>query len=596
MTGPWRRLCSLLRLEWRGFAAGAALQFATIASGIGLMATSAWLISTASLHPSIAVLGVAIVGVRFFGLARGVFRYLERLASHHATLSLLARLRVTVFEALSPLAPARLRAHRSGDLVSRLVDDVDSLDNFYVRVLGPSIAAALTAILVCAILVPRGAALAIAAVIGLAVAGVIAPTIALRAGARPGARTVTLRADLAARTADAVQGLSDLVAFNQSAAYRAELERGSLGLAAAQIRHVRISAGASACVVLAGDMTAIAVLVLAVPLVRSGALAGVQLAVVVLTTLAAFEVAGPLAAAWQNLGATRAAALRLSALFDAEPGVVAPRAALPPPQGRTLAVRNLTFRYPDSESDALSDVSFSLAPGQCVAIVGSSGAGKSTIASLLLRFEDAPAGSIVLDGHDVRGYAADEVRACLAYADQRASIVTGTIRENLLVANPEASGDALMEALDSGGLSGLVRQLPDGLDSWVGEQGHQLSGGERQRLALARAILKPSPFVILDEPTAHLDPMAERHVLAAVRHMASTRGVLLITHRVVGLDFTSEIVVLRDGHVIQQGDFVELRKEDGWFRRMLDLQRSAAVVEEEIDARRPTANREAGLE
>jgi thiol reductant ABC exporter CydC subunit len=586
MTGPWRRLCALLRPESRGFAAGAALQFATIASGIGLMATSAWLISTASLHPSIAALGVAIVGVRFFGLSRGVFRYLERLASHHATLSLLARLRVTVFEALSPLAPARLRAHRSGDLVSRLVDDVDSLDNFYVRVLGPSLAATLTAILVCALLIPRGAALALAVVIGLAVAGVVAPAIALLAGAQSGARTVTLRADLAARTADAVQGLSDLVAFNQSAAYRAELERRSLDLAAAQISHVRISAGASACVVLAGDMTAIAVLVLAVPLVRSGALAGVQLAVVVLTTLAAFEVAGPLAAAWQNLGATRAAARRLHALLDGEPAVPVPVVPLPPPQGRILDVRGLTFRYQDSESDTLNNVSFSLAPGRCVAIVGSSGAGKSTIASLLLRFQEAPAGSIMLDGQDVRGYAADEVRACLAYADQRASIVTGTIRENLLIAHPGASGDAIMEALDAVGLSGLVRQLPDGLDTWVGEQGHRLSGGERQRLALARAILKPSPFVILDEPTAHLDPMAERHVLAALRRMAHTRGVLLITHRVVGIDFASEIVVLQDGHVVQQGAFAELRKEDGWFRRMLDLQRSAVVVEERVDAPR----------
>jgi thiol reductant ABC exporter CydC subunit len=589
-------LYSLLRPEWRGFATGAALQFATIASGIGLMATSAWLISTASLHPSIAALAVAIVGVRFFGLSRGVFRYLERLASHRATLSLLARLRVTVFEALLPLAPARLREHRSGDLISRLVDDVEILDNFYVRVLGPSASAGLVAILVGALLALRGSAPAIAALIGLAVAGVIAPAVALRAGAQPGARTVTLRAELAARTADAVQGLSDLVAFNQSAAYRADLERRSLELAAAQVRNVRISAGASACVVLAGDLTAIAVLGLAVPLVRSGALAGVQLAVAVLTTLAAFEVAGPLAAAWQNLGATRAAASRLSALLEAEPGVAAPRVALPPPQGRMLEVRGLSFRYPDSETDALSNVSFSLAPGGCVAIVGSSGAGKSTIASLLLRFQEAPAGSIILDGQDVRGYAADEVRACLAYADQRASTVSGTLRENLMVASAEASDDVLMEALDAVDLSGMVRQLPDGLDTWVGEQGHRLSGGERQRLALARAILKPSPFVILDEPTAHLDPMAERHVLAAVRRMAGTRGVLLITHRVVGIDFASEIVVLRDGHVIQQGGMAELRSEDGWFRRMRDLQRSAAVVEEEIDARRPTANRDAGLE
>jgi ATP-binding cassette subfamily C protein CydC len=196
----------------------------------------------------------------------------------------------------------------------------------------------------------------------------------------------------------------------------------------------------------------------------------------------------------------------------------------------------------------------------------------------------------------VRGYAAAEVRACLAYADQRASIITGTLRDNLLIASPEAADDRLAAALDAVDLSDVASRLPEGLDTWVGEQGHSLSGGERQRLALARAILKPSPFVILDEPTAHLDPIAERHVLAAVRRMAGARGVLLITHRVVGLDFASDILVLRDGHVVQQGSFAELRNQDGWFRRMLDLQRAAAVVEDGGGPRQQATTDSAGVE
>jgi thiol reductant ABC exporter CydC subunit len=555
------------------------MQFATIASGIGLMATSAWLISTAALRPSIAALSVAIVGVRFFGLSRGIFRYLERLATHEATLSLLARLRVTVFEALPPLAPARLRAWRSGDLVSRLVDDIDSLEHVFARVIGPSAAAVLVLGLACAVLAPRGASLALSAAIGLSIAGVIVPVLAVRAGARRSARTVAMRAELAARAADTVQGLDDLVAFNRAGAFREDLRQRSRELTGAQAASTRVSAAASALVVLVGDLTAVAVLLLAVPGVRAGSLAGVELAVVVLTAVAAFEAAGPLAAAWQNLGATRAAASRLSGILDADPAVAPPPAPLPPPRGRTLDVRGLSHRYPETAEDAIAGVSFYLAPGRLVALVGSSGAGKSTVANLLLRFLEAPAGSIILDGHDVRGYAADDVRACMAYADQRASILTGSVRENLAIADAAASDSRMADALAAAGLAALVAQLPEGLDTWIGEQGLHLSGGERQRLGLARALLSPSPFVILDEPTAHLDPLAEQGVLGAIRRLSDVRGVLLITHRVIGLEVASDIVVLDDGRVIQRGDFASLRAQDGWFRRMLDLQRAAAAID-----------------
>ncbi len=580
MSGPWGFLCSLIRPGARAFAAAAALQFAAVASGIGLMATSAWLIATAGLHPSIAVLGVAVVGVRFFGLARGILRYLERLASHGATLSLLSRLRVTIYTALVPLAPSRLAGERSGDLVSRLVNDVEDLGTIYVRVLGPSVAAALVAMLVCALLVPRGAALAMAALAGLAAAGVAIPLAALSIAAPFSARTVAARADVAARATDAFQGLADLLAFGRGGDFREDLSRRSRDLVAAQARTVRVSAAASAAAAFAGDVSALAVFALGVPMVRSGALDGVQFTVAVLVTLAAFEVAAPLAAAWPHLGATRAAASRIHALVDGVPAVAEPASPVSSPEGRRLDVRSLSFRYPGQDRDTLRDVSFTMTPGRCVAILGPSGAGKSTIAALLLRFYDATAGSIVLDDHDVREYGAEAVRRCLSYADQRASILTGTVRENLQLARAGADDAALVEALELAGLADRVRSMPAGLDTWIGEQGQQLSGGERQRLALARAILKPSPFLILDEPGANLDPIAERHTRSTVRRLAQDRGVLLITHRAVGLDFASEILVLHDGRVSQRGTFAALRSQDGWFRRMLDLQRSAAALEE----------------
>ncbi|HOG28845.1 MAG TPA: thiol reductant ABC exporter subunit CydC [Vicinamibacterales bacterium] len=586
MSRPWRFVAALARPMAWPFAAAAALQSATIACGIGLMGVSAWLIATAGLHPSIAVLGVAIVGVRFFGIARGLLRYLERLASHGATLSLLSRLRVTIYRALAPRSPSGLLDERSGDLVTRLVDDVETLDAVCVRIVGPSAAAALVAALVVAVLAPRGLALAGAAVAGLAVAGVLAPALARRLGARAGARSVALRADVAARAVDAVQGIGDLLAFGRGEAFRADLEGRTRDLGRAQARTARVAAAASALVALAGDAAALAVLALAVPLVRAGVLDGVQLPVAMLVTLAAFEAAPPLAAAWAHLGATRAAAARIESLVGGAPAVGEPASPLPAPAGRTVDVRGLTYRHPAAGRDALREVSLSLRPGRLVAVVGPSGAGKTTLAGVLLRFHDAPPGTVLLDGRDVRDYRADDVRGCFAYADQRASILTGTIRENLLLgAAPSADGappgsDGLAGAVELAGLGGLVRRLPDGLDTWIGEQGQRLSGGERQRLALARAALRAAPFLILDEPGAHLDPAALRRADEALRLLARDRGVLLVTHRTIGLEGASEIVVLHEGAVIQRGTFSELRRQDGWFRRMHELQRAAAAIEE----------------
>jgi len=585
VSAPWRFVASLLRPMAAPFGAAAALQFATIACGIGLMGTSAWLIATAGLHPSIAVLGMAIVGVRVFGIARGLVRYLERLASHGATLSLLARLRVRVYRSLIPLAPARLLDERSGDLVSRLVDDVDALDSVYVRVLGPSVAAGLVAALVCAVLASRGPALAAAAVTGLVAAGVVLPIASLRLGARASARGVAQRADVAARAADVVQGIGDLLAFGRGGDFREELGRRAREFARTQARTARVASAASAAVGLAGDLTLLAVFALAVPLVRAGSLDGVQLPVAMLVTLAAFEVAGPLAAAWPHLGATRAAADRIQSLIVGEAAVADRPNPLPAPPGRVLDVRSLSFRHAGARREALRDVSLRLEPGRLVAVVGPSGAGKSTLAGILLRFYDAPAGSVLLDGFDVRDFRADEVRERVSYVDQRASILTGTIRENLRLGMPPSADAAAVEtamaaALEVAGMDALVRSLPDGLDTWIGEQGQRLSGGERQRLALARAVLKPAPFLILDEPGAHLDPASERRLAEALRRLARDRGILLVTHRTASLAGADEILVLHEGAVIQHGTFDELRRQDGWFRRMHDLQRAVAVVEE----------------
>jgi ABC-type transport system involved in cytochrome bd biosynthesis fused ATPase/permease subunit len=640
-----RRLVGLAVPETRGIALAVVLQVLTLGAGIGLMGTSAWLLSKAALHPSIAALGVAIVGVRFFGLSRGVLRYLERLASHDVTLRLLSRLRGGVYRALVPLAPARLLAHRGGDLLGRVVEDVGTLENLYVRILGPSLSAACFVALVGGLLLPLGARLAGVAVGGLVLAGVVIPALAVPLGAGPGRRLVSTRGALAARLADGVQGTGDLLAFGREADHATRIDALGRDLTAEQARLVRGSALVGASAALAADLTVVGVLALAIPAVRGGELAGVNLAVVALLALASFEAVAVLPAAWQGLGATRAAAARLFDLLDTPPAVKEPRLeraptaapggaaspapplrslapspagslspergkpAAPPPAGRPaladalgpapadsapiagrvhdvaqaplLEILALSFTYPGESRPALDGVDLRLERGRRVAVVGPSGSGKSTLAHLILRFWDVPAGTISLEGRDVTALPSDEVRGRVAFAAQRAHLFSGTLLENLRLARPAPTRGELEAALRAVCLEDLLSRLPDGLDAWIGEQGLTLSGGERQRVALARALLRPVPILLLDEPTAHLDAVTERAVIGGVLAAGAGRATLLITHRLVGLEAFDEVVVLEGGRLAERGRASDLVARGGLFANMLGRQRSRGALRDE---------------
>ena len=580
MSGPLGRLARLVLPERRRVAAAVLLQVSTIASGIALMGSSAWLLSKAALHPSIAALQVAIVGVRAFGVSRATLRYLERLVSHDVALRLVARLRVRLFRALVPLAPAGLAAHRGGDLVARALEDTGTLENLYARLLGPSLAAALVAALVGALLVPFGAELAAAAVFGLVAGGMVGPRLAARLGEAPGRRLVAGRGELTARLVDGVRGVADLVAFGREGDHARELAVVGRGVAAEQERLVRASALGSSLVVLAADLTTIAVLALGIRAVGAGALHGVALASVALVALAAFEAVAPLPLAWQGLGAMREASRRLIDVMDAGAAVVE-RDGLPPASvagAPIVELRDLRFSYSGAARPALDRVSLRLEPGRRVAVVGPSGSGKSTLAQLLLGFWSAPAGSIRLEGHDLSAWPADAARARVAYAAQRAHVFTGTLRENLLLARKDAGDEELLATLRSMRLEPLLERLPRGLDGWVGEEGLQLSGGERQRLALARALLRPAPLLLLDEPTAHLDALTEREVTAEILRAGEGRATLMVTHRLVALEAFDEVLVLDRGRVAERGSAGELLARSGDLKRLLALQRSADAL------------------
>ena len=580
MTGPLARLVGLVLPERRRVAAAVGLQVLTIASGVGLMGTSAWLLSKAALHPSIAVLQVAIVGVRAFGVSRATLRYLERLVSHDVTLRLLGRLRMALFRALAPLAPARLQGHRGGDLLARVLEDIGTLDNLYARVLGPSLAAILVAGLLAVLLWTFSSALPVVAVCGLALGGVLAPRLAARLGDAPGRRLVDLRGELSARLIDGVRGVADLLAHGREGAHALELAAIGRNAVAEQARLVRASALGSSLAVLAADLTTVLVLAFAIPLVATQQLDGVQLATVALLTLAAFESVAPLPLAWHGLGAMRAASRRLFEVMDAPAAVAEPQGPVPVAVAGAplLELRDLRFSYPGEPRPALDGVSLRLERGRRVAVVGTSGSGKSTLAHLLMRFWEAPAGSILLEGRDLAEWPSDDARARVAFASQKAHVFTGTLRENLLLARPDADTPELAAALRAVRLDGLVLRLPGGLDGWVGEDGHTLSGGERQRLALARALLRPAPLLLLDEPTAHLDALTEREILSEVVRAGERRATLLVTHRLVALDAFDEVLVLERGRVVERGPARELLAREGTLARLMALQRSVEAL------------------
>ena len=578
MRGGWGRLIALLAPERGRAGLAVLLQVLTVAAGIGLLGTSAWLLSKAALHPSIAAISVAVVGVRAFGISRGTLRYLERLASHDVTLRLLARLRVGVYRALVPLAPARLVAHRSGDLLGRVIEDVASLETLYVRVVGPGLAAIVLVGLVGLVLLPFGASLAVAAVAGLALVATVFPGLAGRLGAAPGRRLASLRGELAARLVDGVQGLPDVLAFGREADLAAAVSEVSRQAVGEQQRLARASALGGALAGLGADLTAVAVLALAIPSVREGRLDGVHLAVVTLLTLAAFEAVASLPAAWTGMAVVRESARRLFEVTDLPPAVV--ESAGPGPSGvpRTLEVCDLSFTYPGEPRPALDGVSLRLETGRRVAVVGPSGSGKSTLVHLLLRFWDVPPGSLLLDGGDARAWPSDRVRGAIAFAAQRAHLFAGTLRENLALAAPAAAEAELRAVLATVRLDGLVARRPEGLDTWIGEQGLQLSGGERQRLALARALLKDAPFLLLDEPTAHLDALTEREVMREIVRAGEGRATLLVTHRIVSLEAFDEVLILERGRVAERGRARDLARSGGTFARLLALQRSTAAL------------------
>lgn len=533
------RLASALRPVAGRLAFAVLAGTATIAANVGLMGTSSWLIARAALHPPLYTLMLAITGVRFFGLSRAVLRYTERLATHDATLRAVGHLRSWFFGAVASLPPHALAEERSGDLLGRAVADVDTLQTATARGAVPPVVALLTGAGTAAFLsrlLPAWGPLFLA---GFALAGLGIPALSLALSHRIDHGLAERRGMLRARLVDGAQGRTDLRLASRLADQEAAVAEDSHAVLRAQGRLARVDAATEALVQAAAWGLAVALLVAAAPAVRDGRLAGYLLPVGLFVVLAAFEAIAPLPGAASLLTQARDALGRLGRLAPAAPQAGGTAA----PGGHDLSVRGLLYAYPDG-TPVLRGLDLSVGEGEHVVVRGPSGTGKTTLARLLLRQMDPPASTVLVGGVDVRDWDEAALRRRFAVVSQDAYLFDTTLRENLRLGRADATDAEMETALRTARLGDLLDRLPGGLDTPVGEHGARLSGGEVRRVAVARALLRDAPIVLLDEPTEGLDAQTERELEAALEPLVRDRTVLLITHKDVRIGRVDGVVTL----------------------------------------------------
>jgi thiol reductant ABC exporter CydC subunit len=546
-----------------------ALGAGAILAAVGLLAVAGVLISKAALRPEILTLTIFTVGVRALAIARALLRYGERLVSHDLAFRVLADLRVRFFERLIPLVPEGLRGIRSGDVLSRFVGDVDTLQDLYLRALGPPLIGILAIALLAgavAIVLPAGA---LVLVVAMLIAGLLLPALAARAGRRSGLREAPARAQLSAELVELVSGAAELAVYGREQQWAERIEAADSKLAATERPGAWISGVTSGAGVAIGGAAMIAVAAIGVQATAAGQLDGVLLAGIVFLTIGAFEAVVGLPDAAQRLTACAQAAARLEGVTEAPIPVSDPPAPLPVPSDGSLSFEDVSVRFEGREQAALSCVSAALAPGSRIALVGASGAGKTTLASCAVRFLDPSSGRVTLGGVDIRELSQDALRSAVRLVSQEAYLFTTTIAQNVRLAAPEASDDQITAALSRAGLGAWIASLPEGIETLVGEEGTEVSGGQRGRIALARGLIAPSQIVILDEPTANLDAAGARELLSAIgSERSDRRAMMVITHTVDGLEEFDEIIVLEAGAVVERGTWGDLIAAKGALARL----------------------------
>ncbi|WP_298220865.1 thiol reductant ABC exporter subunit CydC [Halothiobacillus sp.] len=532
--------------------AGVLLASTVILANVALLSVSGWFITAMAISgltgavinyftPAAAIRGLAIL--------RTVGRYLERLITHEATFRLLAGLRQWFFERLEPLAPARLQYYQGGDLLSRIRADIDSLENAYLRIVTPTLAALLSTVLMILFLLWWSPAIALTNLIGLMIVGLILPWLALHLGMNSGKQIVEARAALRQRTSETVRGLAEITLYGDPQQRMDTIHEENSALILPQRQQNRIDAGSTALTGLFSQLTWLSMIVIAIGLVQSGMLNGPELVMLAFFGMASFEAVAALPIAFRALGETRSAARRILDLVDAEPAVIEPINPAAAPQHFDIRFDGVCLTYPGNKQPALSDVTFHLKQGQKLAIRGASGSGKSSLTQLLLKFWAPDSGQITIGDTNLNDLSGDTVRALCAVVSQQVHLFNTTLAANLYLAKPDATEEELLNACRAAAILDDILALPDGFETEVGEAAARLSGGQIRRIGIARALLKDAPIVILDEPTEGLDAATEREVTHALERLLSGRTALIITHRPHLLTLADQIILMDAGRV-----------------------------------------------
>ncbi|EQB4819172.1 heme ABC transporter ATP-binding protein/permease CydC [Citrobacter amalonaticus] len=544
---------------------GIVLAIITLLASIGLLTLSGWFLSASAVAGFAGIYSfnymLPAAGVRGAAITRTAGRYFERLVSHDATFRVLQHLRIHTFSKLLPLSPAGLARYRQGELLNRIVADVDTLDHLYLRVISPLMGAFVVIMVVTIGLSVLDVTLACTLGGVMLLTLFIMPPVFYRAGKTTGQNLTHLRGQYRQQLTSWLQGQAELTIFGASDRYRAQMEATELQWHEAQRRQSELTALSQALMLLIGAIAILLMLWMAAGGVGDNAQPGALIALFVFCALAAFEALAPVTGAFQHLGQVIASAMRITELTEQKPEVTFPTDVSDVPDQVTLTLRDVSFSYPEQAQKALDSLSLQVNPGEHIAILGRTGCGKSTLLQLLTRAWDPQQGEILLNGCSIATLNEATLRKTISVVPQRVHLFSATLRDNLLLAAPDASDDQLTDTLRRVGLEKLLDDA--GLNSWLGEGGRQLSGGELRRLAIARALLHDAPLMLLDEPTEGLDATTESQMLELLAEVMRDKTLLMVTHRLRGLARFDQIIVMDNGQIIEQGNHADLLAQQG---------------------------------
>lgn len=547
--------------------AGIVLAVLTLLASIGLLTLSGWFLAATSLAGVAGIYSfnymLPAAGVRGAAISRTVARYLERLVSHDTTFRVLQHLRVFTFSKLLPLSPAGIARFREGELLNRLVADVDTLDHLYLRVISP-LAGALAVIVVVTTglsWLDGGLALTLGALMLLTL--IVIPPVFYRAGLPVGADLTRLRGEYRSGLTRWLQGQAELSLYGAAHTFRSAMDKTEQAWLAAQQRQASLTGLSQGLVMLMGGIAVTLLLWLSATGIGGDPYPGAYIALFVFCALAAFEALGPVGTAFQHLGHVIASAQRVSQIIEQRPAVTFSRqGAMPSRAGAALSLKEVSFRYDGEGAFAIQGLTLDIRAGEHIALLGRTGCGKSTLLQLLTRAWDPQQGAILLNDQPLADWREADLRARTSVVTQRVHLFSASLRDNLILAAPGSSDEALCDALLQVGLEKLLDN-DQGLNAWLGEGGRQLSGGELRRLGLARAMLHGGDLMLLDEPTEGLDAETEQQILALLRDVARGKTLIMVTHRLRGLAHFDRICVMDSGQIIEQGNHQELVSKQG---------------------------------